>query len=49
MQTTTFTFSDLQRQMLDNFKSFGELFYVDIEKDYIVELYLDSFDGDWRP
>lgn len=39
----TFTFTDLQSQMLKNFQSFGALFYVEIERDYVVELYLDGF------
>lgn len=44
MQTTkVFTFTDLQSQMMKNFKDFGALFYVDIERDYFVELYLDGF------
>lgn len=39
----TFTFQHLEEQFIRNFKGFGALFYVDIERDYIVELYLDGF------
>lgn len=46
--TKTFTFKDLQSQVIDNFNKMTKVFYVDIERDYVWELYLDGFSEESR-
>lgn len=43
MLTKNFTFKDLEQQVLNNFKSLGILFYVDVNRDEIVDKYLSGF------
>ena len=48
MTTKTYTFQDLQKSIMENFKKMGTLFYVDINREEIVETYLNAFDPELR-